>query len=582
MGGLCSTENNNRKVSSSFSYEDEFLTKKSIKKKKNMIPNGETSVKKRKSKKLFFSQKEKTPEEIKLYLYQNRFSTYQTDYFNKREMEYYEKIMEKEKTLKKTNLIKKKIKCKEDKLLGTGSFGTVTRGFDSNNRITMAIKRIYIGDSSNKKLKTELIKEDEILRELKHPNIVNYYGSELDQEYLKIYIEYIDMGSIASMLKTYGPFPEEIVRRYTRQILSGLEYLHYHNVIHRDIKGANILVNNDGQVKLSDFGSAKKLKKTYLSSFIGTTCWMAPEIILNKSYERFADIWSLGCTVYEMLVGQPPFLGKNHYEISVKIINHQDDEFKYPSSLSLNAVDFLKCCLKKGPYERKNVYKLLQHPFIIEGKKKLNFEESGDVSCLEFDTYNSQFHNFIKKKTKKRFDQINDNVDKKNNDNVDRLNNSSRIKDSKIKDSKEESTDIMSRRNFSKFKISENHKSRGNSNKQKKSYTEIFEKLRKKKKDLKTQKYSKKNKSSNKKVSRSHNYPPVKKNNFTKGKKNLDLKNMNSLSRNYHKKKNVSGQIRFDDLSDNEEDLTTIIPKYLKYKKSKKKSNSNFIDFRNK
>lgn len=565
MGGLCSTDQKNNKNNVSFEYEDEFLNKNPIKSKKNTLPNKTTTVNNRKTKNSFFSQKKKTPEEIKLYLYQNRFSTYQTDYFNKREKEYYKKIKEKEKNLEKTNLIKKKINCKEDKLLGTGSFGTVTRGFDSNNRITMAIKRIYIGDSSNTKLNSELKKEDEILKDLKHQNIVTYYGSELDKEYLKIYIEYIDMGSIASMLKTYGPFPEEIVRRYTRQILSGLEYLHYHGVIHRDIKGANILVNNDGQVKLSDFGSAKKLKKDYLSSFIGTTCWMAPEIILNKSYERFADIWSLGCTVYEMLVGQPPFLGKNHYEISVKIINHQDDEFKYPSSLSLYAIDFLKCCLKKGPYERKNVYKLLQHPFIQEGKK-LNFEESGDVSCLEFDTYNSQFHNFINKTNKKGYNQ----------------NKDYKIKESKFKYSKEESTDIMSKRNFSKFKISENKKG---SNNQKQSVTEIFEKLRKKKKELKIQKSYRKYNNSSKKVSRSHNNQPksliVKKNNYlNKSKKNLGFKNMNSMSRNYLKKKNISGQIRFDDLSDNDDDLSTIIPKYLKYKKSKKKSNSNFIDFK--
>ena len=143
----------------------------------------------------------------------------------------------------------------------------------------MAIKRIYLGPEreieNNKK---ELIKEVNFLKELQHPNIVKYYGYEIDKDYLKIYLEYIDMGSISSMLKKHGSFPEEIVINYTKQILEGLKYLHGKNVIHRDIKGANILVTNDGQVKLSDFGSARKLQQSLVQTIKGTTSWMAPEV----------------------------------------------------------------------------------------------------------------------------------------------------------------------------------------------------------------------------------------------------------------------------------------------------------------
>lgn len=92
---------------------------------------------------------------------------------------------------------------------------------------------------------------------------------------------------------------------------------------------------------------------------------MAPEIILDKQYERFADIWSLGCTVYEMLVGNPPFMGKSHYEVSVKVINYFEGTLKYPNNLSLYAKDFVETCLKKNPCKRLNVKKLLNHPFII-------------------------------------------------------------------------------------------------------------------------------------------------------------------------------------------------------------------------
>ena len=218
-----------------------------------------------------------SPVELELYLYHKSYQL-QMDYFNEAETEYYENLIKLERLNRKDSRLKKKIRCKEDKLLGTGSFGTVTRGFCSNNRITMAVKRLRIVNTNNVINDiSDLQKEVVLLSELKHPNVVAYYDSERDNDHLKIYLEYVDMGSIASMLKTYGPFPDEVVARYTKQILEGLEYLHCHGIMHRDIKGANILVHSNGNVKLADFGSAKKIK-TYASSFIGTVCWMAPEV----------------------------------------------------------------------------------------------------------------------------------------------------------------------------------------------------------------------------------------------------------------------------------------------------------------
>lgn len=137
---------------------------------------------------------------------------------------------------------------------------------------------------------------------------MTFFGSEWNKEFLKIYMEFVDGGSIASLIKTYNPFTENIAARYTKQILEGLEYLHYHKVVHWDIKGANVLVTRNGVVKLSDFGSAKRIC-SYEVSMIGTIAWMAPEVIAAKGYNWFADIWSLGCTVYEMLTGKPPFWG---------------------------------------------------------------------------------------------------------------------------------------------------------------------------------------------------------------------------------------------------------------------------------
>lgn len=218
-----------------------------------------------------------SPNELEIHLYHKAYEL-QMEYFNDKEIEYYENLLKLERLNRTQNKLKKKIKCKEDKLLGAGSFGTVTRGFCVNNRMTMAVKRIRITNHTEEKNNiSDLEKEVALLSELKHSNVVIYYDSEREEEYLKIYLEYVDMGSIASMLKTYGPLPEEVVAQYTRQILEGLEYLHYHGIMHRDIKGANILVHSDGTVKLADFGSAKNIKN-YGGSFIGTVCWMAPEV----------------------------------------------------------------------------------------------------------------------------------------------------------------------------------------------------------------------------------------------------------------------------------------------------------------
>ena len=153
---------------------------------------------------------------------------------------------------------------------------------------------------------SELESEIDILSKLQHKNIVKYYGVVRSVQSLNIILEYCIGGSVAKILETYKNLSESVIRKYTHQILEGLEYLHSHNIIHRDIKGANILVNRDGICKLSDFGGAKimeeeiNLKK---QAFKGTPNWMAPETIKELEHTRFSDVWSIGCTVIEMAVG---------------------------------------------------------------------------------------------------------------------------------------------------------------------------------------------------------------------------------------------------------------------------------------
>ncbi|KAK6122661.1 hypothetical protein DH2020_043601 [Rehmannia glutinosa] len=157
----------------------------------------------------------------------------------------------------------------------------------------------------------ELEKEVNLLKNLSHPNIVRYLGTAREEDSLNILLEFVPGGSISSLLGKFGSFPESVIRMYTKQLLIGLEYLHENKIMHRDIKGANILVDNKACIKLADFGASKKVEAlatvTGAKSIKGTPYWMAPEVIVQSGHSYSADIWSVGCTVIEMATGKAPW-----------------------------------------------------------------------------------------------------------------------------------------------------------------------------------------------------------------------------------------------------------------------------------
>lgn len=205
-------------------------------------------------------------------------------------------------------------------LLGVGAFGRVYMGLDTDTGQMLAVKQVTLGGHASSRQFMEQMRsletEISLLRPLNHPNIVRCYGCERDHEELNIFLELVPGGSITSLLQKFGPFAEPMVAVYTKQILTGLEYLHANRIIHRDIKGANILVDSDGVVKLADFGASKQIQNVMsatgdLHSLKGTPYWMAPEVIKQTGHGRQADIWSVGCTVIEMLTGKPPWVQFN-------------------------------------------------------------------------------------------------------------------------------------------------------------------------------------------------------------------------------------------------------------------------------
>ncbi|XP_066321820.1 mitogen-activated protein kinase kinase kinase 3-like isoform X4 [Miscanthus floridulus] len=234
-----------------------------------------------------------------------------------------------------------------------------------------AIKEVQVilDDSKSKERLRQLKQEVDMLRQLSHQNIVQYYGSELTDEALSIYLEYVSGGSIHKLLRDYGPLKEPVIRNYTRQILSGLAYLHGRKTVHRDIKGANVLVGPNGEVKLADFGMAKHITSlAEIHSLRGSPYWMAPEVIMNKNgYSFEVDIWSLGCTIIEMGTGRHPWHQYEDVPAMFKIVNTNDMP-EIPERFSKEGKYFLSLCLKRDPAQRPSATQLLRHPFVQDNQ----------------------------------------------------------------------------------------------------------------------------------------------------------------------------------------------------------------------
>ncbi|GKV21636.1 hypothetical protein SLEP1_g31597 [Rubroshorea leprosula] len=260
-------------------------------------------------------------------------------------------------------------KWRKGRLLGRGTFGHVYVGFNSESGQMCAIKevRVVSDDQTSRECLKQLNQEINLLSQLHHPNIVRYYGSELGEETLSVYLEYVSGGSIHKLLQEYGSFREPVIQNYTRQILFGLAYLHGRNTVHRDIKGANILVDPNGEIKLADFGMAKHITaSSSMLSFKGSPFWMAPEVVMNTNgYSLAVDIWSLGCTILEMATSKPPWSQYEGVAAIFKIGNSRDVP-EIPNHLSNDAKDFIRCCLQREPSLRPAAAKLLEHPFVCD------------------------------------------------------------------------------------------------------------------------------------------------------------------------------------------------------------------------
>jgi mitogen-activated protein kinase kinase kinase len=266
-------------------------------------------------------------------------------------------------------------------LIGQGSFGCVYLALHAVTGELLAVKQVEApspgansqNDTRKKSMIEALKREITLLRDLRHPNIVQYLGCGSSAEFLNIFLEYVPGGSVQTMLNSYGALPEPLVRSFVRQILNGLSYLHNRDIIHRDIKGANILVDNKGTIKISDFGISKKLEASNIlsgannnkhrPSLQGSVFWMAPEVVKQTSYTRKADIWSLGCLVVEMMTGTHPFPDCTQLQAIFKIGGPKAAP-TIPEHASPEAQAFLSKTFELDHNERPDADELMRSPFL--------------------------------------------------------------------------------------------------------------------------------------------------------------------------------------------------------------------------
>ncbi|NXH03396.1 PAK3 kinase, partial [Loxia leucoptera] len=210
----------------------------------------------------------------------------------------------------------------------------------------------------------EVLKEILVMREKKSPNIVTYLESYLVSEAVWLVLEYMDGGSLAHVVSNKRMAVGQMATVF-QECLKGLAFLHANQVIHRDIKSDNILLGQDGSVKLADFGLCALLtpEQSKRRSVVGTTCWMAPEVVRREPYGPKVDTWSLGIVGIEMAKGEAPYVRETS-DRAKELIGKQGIPDLHTLRLPPCLYEFLGCCLQMDADRRGSAKELLQHPLL--------------------------------------------------------------------------------------------------------------------------------------------------------------------------------------------------------------------------
>ncbi|XP_030626175.1 serine/threonine-protein kinase PLK2b [Chanos chanos] len=252
------------------------------------------------------------------------------------------------------------------KVLGKGGFARCFEMTDLSSSKVFAAKIIPHTRVSKPHQREKIDREIELHRGLNHKHIVHFFHHFEDKDNIYILLEYCSRRSLAHILKARKVLTEPEVRYYLRQIVSALKYLHEQEILHRDLKLGNLFVNDSMEVKVGDFGLAAKLEPVYnrRKTICGTPNYLSPEVLNKQGHGCESDVWALGCVMYTMLLGKPPFETTNLKE-TYKCI--REARYSLPSTLSLSAKQLIASMLSKTPEDRPSLDDVLRHDFLTQG-----------------------------------------------------------------------------------------------------------------------------------------------------------------------------------------------------------------------
>lgn len=302
--------------------------------------------------------------------------------------------------------MRKLFQYKKGPLIGKGTYGEVYECLNLNTGELLAVKTFKIHGDLHKVLGyiEAMKKEVTQLRSLGHPNIVKYFSADVmevrdanNQATVDIVLEFVSGGSVRKLLDKFTKLEEKVVGTYIRQVLEGLAYLHQNGIVHRNIKGSNILIDTTGVIKLTDFGCSGRPDRfseennqdpNKAAGFPrGVAYWSAPEVVMRKSQGMHADVWGVGCVVLEMLTGLPPWSETTRtMDEFVRQISLGTPP-PFPIDISENCRDFLYKTLKFKPEDRPSPLDLLDHPFVREDLQDTSYMEESMNTVQTFQTF---------------------------------------------------------------------------------------------------------------------------------------------------------------------------------------------------
>lgn len=251
-------------------------------------------------------------------------------------------------------------------MIGRGSSSVVIHGVHAPTGTPLALKIINLFDKSKRE---QLIREVITLYDAQCPNLITFYGAFYREGAITIALEYMDGGSLANVLNQVGPIPEQVLANIAYQILWGLAYLKHEKRVHRDVKPSNLLINSQGEVKVTDFGVSAELQSSIAmcGTFVGTFKYMSPERIQNRPYSFASDIWSFGIVLHECATGRYPF-GEQTLPHSCIDMAQTILEARVPplpeKRFSAHFRGFLQQCLHAAPQSRLPAEVLLCAPWL--------------------------------------------------------------------------------------------------------------------------------------------------------------------------------------------------------------------------